>query len=159
MCLKRIFRTLGLLAFAATLAACSDSVPAAKNACPESAQQYWKQFRNAVLKNDLAAIAGMTHFPLEVRGELDDSPRKMVPRQDFSKHFPQLLNTETELVDYSQQPPATSKHLSMKELVNATIKLHPSFCSTDGEQFGVGEWVFVLRPKGWGFVQAFTNEF
>ena len=155
---KRIFRTLGMLVFAVTLAACSDSVPAAKSACPESAQQYWKQFRSAVLKNDLAAITGMTHFPLEVRGELDDSPKKMVPRQDFNKHFPQLLNTETELVHNSQQPATTSAHSSMKELINVTTKLHSSFCSTDGEQFGVGEWIFVLRPKGWGFVQAFTNE-
>ena len=156
MHLKRTRQIIGLLAFIIMLAACNDSVSVVKNACPESAQQYWKKFRSAVLKNKLNEIADMTHFPLEIRGMLDDSEKKIVSRQGFSKHFPQLLNTE--LGDYYQQPVITPAPSSMKALVSATTKLSPSFCSADSGQFRVGEWVFLLKPNGWGFVQAFVNE-
>lgn len=156
MRLPQTGRTVGVLLLAGMLAACSDPVPAAKDACPESAQVYWKKFRTAVMSDDLNAVAKATHFPLEVRGQLDDSPTKMVSRDDLGKYFPQLLNTE--LGSYFQQPVITPPPTSMKELVKATSQLHSSFCSEQGDQFGVGAWVFLLKPAGWRFVQAFVNE-
>lgn len=155
----RTRRIVGLLLFAATLMACSDPAPAVKkNACPDSAQVFWKKFRTAVMSNDLNAVAGMTHFPLEVQNDMDSNNKKTVSQKDFAQRFPQLLNIE-ELDDPSQQSATTTTLLSMKKVVKATAELPASACSGQGRQFNVGNWTFLLNPAGWRFVIAHSNEF
>lgn len=135
----------------AALAGCTD--PAAAKACPDSAQQFWTKFRAAVLKDDFEALAAMTHFPLKVEGDDDDSPKKFIYRKNFNKHFTTLLSYELG-GDYESIRPRPA---STKELVRAVVK--PSECNEDGDRIYFGKLVFHLRPEGWRLATFFSNEF
>lgn len=147
---NRTCQILCLLAIATTLAACNDPVSAAKNTCPEGAQQYWKKFRGAVLKNDIDTIVAMTQFPFViVKSIIDESDKVQVERAGFVKQFPQLLNID----------PGTSPTPStMKQLTTSTKELSSSQCNALGSQFNVSLWFFQLTPDGWRFVRAYTEE-
>ena len=124
-----------------------------KNPCPESAQQYWKTFRSAVLKNDPNAVADMTHFPFLLSiGSLDHNRKDIyLSRKEFIALFPRLLPTEQGV---------TETITTMKEYVKAASMIpKPSkSCAADGGQFGVGNWIFWLKPEGWRFVQAGVDD-
>lgn len=133
-----------------TLTACTEA-----NSCPDSAQQFWAKFRAAVLKDDFDALAAMTHFPLEVSGDADNSPKKYVYRKNFSKHFSYLLNLDMDGNEYEPNPkpiPAT-----MKEFARAVTRVPR--CGGDGDYFYLGTLVFLLKPDGWRLVDVNSNDF
>lgn len=139
-----------LFAITTTLAACNDPVSAAKNTCPEGAQQYWKKFHGAVLKNDIDTIASMTQFPFViVKSIIDESDKEQVDRAGFVKQFPLLLNID---------PGVGSTPTTMKQLITSTKELSSSQCAAQGSQFNVSLWFFQLTPDGWRFVRAYTEE-
>lgn len=147
---KRTCPILCLLAIATALAACNDPVSAAKNTCPEGAQRYWKEFRGAVLKNDIDTIVAMTQFPFViVRSIIDESDKVQVERAGFVKQFPLLLNKD---------PGVSFTPTTMKQLVASTKELSSSQCSAQGSQFNVSLWFFQLTPDGWRFVRDYTEE-
>lgn len=133
-----------------TLTACTDA-----NSCPDSAQQFWTKFRVAVLKDDFDTLAGMTHFPLEVRGDADNNPTKFIYRKNFNKHFSYLLNLDLGRNEYEPNPkpiPAT-----MKEFARVVTRL-PG-CNEDGDYFRMGKMVFLLKPEGWRFIAFYSTDF
>lgn len=121
----------------------------AEMSCSESAQQYWKTFRIAVLQDDLSTIANLSRFPFEVRGILDESAKRKILREEFLRLFPLLLGTD---------PGMSATPTTMKSFLNTTRYLSPSFCNTYGNQFRIGAWVFQLTSEGWRFVQASVDE-
>lgn len=131
-----------------TLTACTDA-----NSCPDSAQQFWTKFRAAVLKDDFDALAAMTHFPLEVSGDADNSPKKFVYRKNFNKHLTTFLSYELTSNPESLRP----KPASMKELVRVVTKL--TDCREDGDYAYLGRLVFLLKPEGWRLIAVYSNEF
>ena len=141
------------------LAACTEpvstpvSTATESKVCPESAQQFWKKFRSAVLKEDMNALADMTQFPLEVGGDMDNNPKKFVYRKNFNKHFTQLLSYELN----SDYLPITPRPASMKELARAVTE--PPSCGKRGDYFYLGTFVFLLNPEGWRLVKVHSNEF
>lgn len=141
----------------ATAPAATPSASATKNStansCPDSAQQFWTKFRAAVLQDDFDAVAAMTFFPLEVKGDADDNPTKFIYRKNFNKHFTTLLSHELDGDHESIRP----RPASMKELVRAVTKL--SKCGGNGSQFSLGSLGFLLKPEGWRFDIVYSNDF
>ncbi|MCW7538999.1 hypothetical protein OOT46_14230 [Aquabacterium sp. A7-Y] len=129
---------------------CATPATAAKAApCPDSAQSYWTTFRAAALKGDVKTVAGLTRFPLEVHGPLDESDEHSVARSQLGHWWPRLLNAD---------PGLSAEATTMKSYVLAHPRLQDGFCTAEGQQFRVGEWLFHLGPEGWRFVIAYVNE-
>ena len=124
-----------------------------KNPCPESAQQYWRTFRSAVLKNDPNAVANMTHFPFLLSiGSLDHNRKDIyLSRKEFIALFPRLLPSDPGYFDAPR---------TMKEYVqtSSTIPMPSKSCTPEGRLFHVGNWTFDLKPEGWRFVQAGVDD-
>ena len=158
MRLTKAGQSIAVVLFVTASVACSDPSPAATSGCPQSAQVFWQKFRAAVVSGDLNAVAEMTRFPLEIQNDMDHNYKKTVSRQEFVQRFTRLLNIE-ELDDPSPTPTAPASLLSMKKVVDTTVKLHASLCSSSGRQFSVGNWTFLLDQEGWRFVIAHSNEF
>lgn len=63
------------------------------------AQTYWSQFRRAVLDHENETIAGMTKFPLWVRGTVDSDPVLYYSRKDFDHILKRLLTQQVAVSD------------------------------------------------------------
>lgn len=137
------------LVFIVFLGLQSLSATAYANACPETAQQYWKVFRISVLRGDLPAIANASRFPFAISGTLDESEERHIERKEFIRLFPALLKAD---------PGLSPTPTTMKSLLKATTRLSPSFCNSYGNQLRVGAWVFELTPEGWRFIQGFVDD-
>ncbi len=125
------------------------SAMAGGNACPETAQQYWKDFRISVLRGNLTAIANASRFPFVISGTLDESAKRRVDRKEFGRFFPALLKAD---------PGLSPTPTTMRSLVKTTTRLPPSFCNSYGNQFRVGAWVFELTSERWRFVEGFVDD-
>lgn len=132
------------------LIALSAQVTAAAEAgCPDSANKFWKTFRQVVLKGDKRRIASYVHFPFEMRGALDSSGVRRVSRDDFPAKLSLLTKADPGMLP----TPST-----MAELVRSTPELQPRSCSPEGNEFRVGAWQFELMPQGWRFVRAYVGD-
>lgn len=60
-------------------------------------EQFWAGFRTAALTGDVNAVAAMTRFPLEVRGELDDDPVRRAARPELAALLARVLDADTGL--------------------------------------------------------------
>lgn len=143
---RTVFIILGFVSMAGLQAT---SAMAKGTSCRVGAQDYWKTFRAAALQENPSALAKLSRFPFYLKGALDESDTRQIPREKFADIVPVLLGTDPGL----SPAPAT-----MKDLVQATTRLSPSFCNTQGNQFRVGSWVFELTAEGWRFVRAFIDE-
>lgn len=137
------------LVFILLLGLQSLSATANANPCPETAQQYWKQFRISVLRGNLTAIINASRFPFVIRETLDESAKRHIDRRKFIRLFPALLKAD---------PGLSPTPTTMKSLVKATTRLSPSFCNSYGNQVRVGAWVFELTSEGWRFVEGFIDD-
>lgn len=133
------FALLGALAGQAT----------AEAQCPESAREFWKSFRQVVLKGDKKKVADYAQFPFEIRGALDSSEKRKVSREEFLARFAVLTSTD---------PGLSAKTSTMASLIKSTPKLTDGSCSQGGYEFRVGTWRFELKPQGWRFVRAYVEE-
>jgi hypothetical protein len=122
---------------------------AAEKSCPDSAQKYWKHFRNAVLQQDMAEVTRLSRFPFEIGGTLDSSETKKVNPEEFTLLFATLLKTDPGL---SPEPG------TMESMTNKASNLPPSSCNGYGNQFRIGTWIFELTPGGWLFVKSFIED-
>lgn len=120
----------------------------AENICPDSAQQYWKKFRQAVLQSNSPELTSMVQFPLEVRGSLDDSKSRKIIKDRFNKILSELLATDPGL---SVEPTTMGKYIQGVET------LPVSSCNKRGNQFRVGSCVFELNNNQWYLVLAFID--
>ena len=108
--------------------------------CEPSIHPFWKKFRAAVLKEDMAALASMTEFPL-VLFQSSSSSKKLVSRQEFAGQFPQLLKT--------------AKAVLRK---NPTLEKAACWPQTDYLFFKI-LLEFSLTPDGWRFTGMGVDEF
>lgn len=134
----------------ASLLGCENTAIANKAACPHGAQQYWKEFRNAVLQNNIDAVAGLTKFPFVMSsGTLDtDRKNKSLQRPEFVKAYPRLVKND---------PGLSLEPSTMFDVVAQNERLSASACADDGPRFRVGDWVFESTQKRWRFVQAYDD--
>ena len=134
----------------AALLGCENTAIANKTTCPASAEQYWKEFRTAVLQNNIEAVAGLTKFPFVMSsGTLDtDRKNKSLQRAEFVKAYLRLLNSD---------PGLSLEPSTMFNVVAQNERLSASACADDGLRFRVGDWVFESTQKRWRFVQAYDD--
>lgn len=146
------------------LATCSEKKPADKSLpeavtetvvakCDKSVHPFWIKFRDAVLKNDLNAIADMTEFPVVIHRL--DGYEKLLSRPEFIKQFPQLLTAPLGKI----YDPITPVPASMREWVRAVATLSGNECNGLVKQLDVGRWMFGLRPEGWRLGVVSVPEF
>jgi hypothetical protein len=121
----------------------------AAGACADDAQRYWKSFRDAAIRGKSDIVANLSTFPFEVRGTLDESPTRRLPRAEFLKVWPRLLRSD---------PGLTPTPTTMKAFVKHSSRLEETSCTTGSDQFRVGNWLFKLQPEGWRFVTAFVDD-
>ena len=147
---KQLYLSILKLALIFLLTSCNGSATAKSN-CPDSAQQFWKNFRTAVIKNDTAAIAGMTQFPFILSIGVMDEDRKNLPlqRDKFVTAIPKLLSDDSGM---SETP------TSMQQYAKSLDMVPSKFCSADGKQFRVGDWVFQLKQENWKFIQTYMDD-
>jgi hypothetical protein len=117
--------------------------------CPESAQRFWKVFRQMVLKKDDRAIVAKTRFPFQIKGTLDSSGVRQVRKAEFSSTIPTLLATD---------PGLSPEPSTMEKLIKKTAKLPPNACDASGNEFRIGTWVFQNSSNRWQFVRGYVEE-
>lgn len=143
--IRKIINTCILLIAVTSSANCTatQDVP-----CADKAQQFWKTFRQAAMEANSPALAKMTHFPLEIRGTLDDSQSRQISKEDFNKILPELLETD---------PGLKAEPTSMKKYIQYIETIPNTACNQYGNQFRVGSWVFVLQDGNWLLMKAFIE--
>lgn len=114
---------------------------------------FWTQFRQAVIRNDQAAILRMTRFPFRTRGEMDSMPVLMHNRAALQKMWPALL----------KQLSGRSVSETQKTMILRLAKIpvqdgRSPGVSTDGKTARVGNFEFERTAQGWKFVFAYTSE-
>jgi len=139
---------LGLLILATTIAATSYAKPPTYT-CPDSAEKFWNEFRQAAINSDLPALTRMTQFPLPIYGTLGDNPIKTINQNDFKKILPELMTTD---------PGMSEKPSSMKIYIQDIETLPPMACNESGEQIRVGSWLFILKDNKWSLTRAYLEE-
>jgi hypothetical protein len=84
------------------------SSPAGSERQAQSFDAFWPAFRSAILSDDVEAVAGMTRFPLEVRGELDRDTVRRAARPELRRLLERVLAADTGL---SLREPITNRRL------------------------------------------------
>ncbi|MBD0273041.1 MAG: hypothetical protein ICV73_14080 [Acetobacteraceae bacterium] len=84
------------------------SGPVRSESRAQSFDAFWPAFRAAVLSGDVDAVAGMTRFPLEVKGELDRDPVRLVTRSELPRLLERALAADSGL---SLREPLTNRRL------------------------------------------------
>jgi hypothetical protein len=131
----------------------STSPPADQPAADSQANQefpaFWGRFRSAVLRDDTAAVATMTQFPLEVRGETDDDPPRRIGRDEFDRTLRRLL-----LQDSGARPEPETVRVFLQRQEEAGA----GSVESDGNAARVGDFVFERDPGGWHLVRVYLRE-
>lgn len=108
-------------------------------------QNFWNEFRTAVMNNDTAKVAMLTRFPFETRGEMDWDPVIERDKEWFLKTYQELLNHDPGL----PQPPRTMR---------AFIEHSSQVTSKDivvGDWARLGDFEFRRIDGKWWFTFAY----
>jgi hypothetical protein len=109
---------------------------------------FWRHFREGLLKPDIPALARLTSFPVTTRGQSDSAPEGSIERALFSQLIRRLL---------AQDVGESEKQEPLLEYLKRNEKAPPS--AVAGPSARVTHLQFALDPKsGWRFVGAFLAE-
>lgn len=145
---NHISKTL-LLAFSCFILMTSLSVSctAETNKDPDSSfPQFWKDFRNSVLNNDIENILKMTRFPFQVKGDLDMLGSKTLAKDQFLKQFNEFMDQDT-------RENLTPE--SMRDYIKNNANVYPNI--EDG-QTDIGLFSFEYINNKWYFVRVYVEE-
>lgn len=109
---------------------------------------FWRHFREGLLKPDIPALARLTSFPVTTRGQSDSAPEGSIERALFSQLIRRLL---------AQDVGESEKQEPLLEYLKRNEKAPPS--AVTGPSARVTHLQFALDPKsGWRFVGAFLTD-
>lgn len=113
--------------------------------------QFWAGFRRAVLTGDTEAVAGVTRFPLEVRGELDTDPMRRASRAALAGVLTRALNADTGL--------SLRRHLTNRALIEG---IETPIRPTRGVSVGattarVGAFAFERSGTEWQLYRIYLS--
>lgn len=127
------------------------TAPATASGIPAALQTQWQAFRAAVLANDTAALAGMTRFPLEVAGTLDDSGVRRIGQDRFATNLQAVLAADSGL---SPRQPMTNRELVQRTEALAQDPRRPT---VTGDQARLGPFVFGKLGTGWKLTRIYRE--
>jgi hypothetical protein len=143
------FKTIFLVFLTLVNPACSVNNSAVK---ANEENQFWSEFRQAVLDNDRDKIVSMTNFPFEVRGPEDSDPVKRYENKDFPAIFGQLVAQQ---VFFPSAGRIVSK--SMQQLIDEKKEItQGDFMAPDLIQFN--QFEFERINGRWLFTRAYLEE-
>lgn len=110
-------------------------------------QEFWVEFRRAILNQDSSQVLAMTVFPFKARGPLDDDPVTYYDRSGFYKVFQSFL---------SQWDGLSLRSLTELDAIKATVAVDKE--DVDGNHARVGNLVFEKDAlAGWRLTFAYLN--
>jgi hypothetical protein len=114
------------------------------------AAAFWRDFRVAVLSNDIARVMRFTKFPFSTTGELDDDPVAKHGRGAFPALFTRLLR--------QRERPSPGVSLTMRELIRQTRVLGARNFNGEEEHFHVGAFYFGKEGGRWRLLEAYLAD-
>jgi hypothetical protein len=145
---RAIFRAvLGAILFIFNTVACSTEESTV------SRQAFWTEFRQAVLASDVRKLAGMTDFPLEVRGVDDSQPAEKYSKEQFEGIIGKLLAQPVFSLKANEVVTSTTK-----DVIRSTNTITKDHAMT-ANSFRVDQLVFELRNGRWKLVRAFLEDY
>lgn len=117
-----------------------------------TAQEFWSEFRAAVIIKDTAKLISMTEFPLAVHGVDDSQPVKQYGKAEFAAIFKQILNQPVITMEGDKVITQTTY-----DRLNATKELTNNQLMTK-TRFRVDQLEFELKHKQWKLVRAYLEE-
>lgn len=115
-------------------------------------QQYWVDFRQAVIVEDYSTLRSYTQFPLAIHGAVDGIPVKNVGAEQFEKELKKILDQP--MANFEGDDVVT---YTMRDLVIKTTALDNSRVK-DGKNFRLGELIFEKKGNNWKLIQAYLSE-
>lgn len=125
---------------------------ASTSGIPAALQTQWQAFRTAALAGDNAALAGMTRFPLEVAGTLDDSGVQRIGQDRFAATLTKVLNQDSGL---SPRQPQTNRDLVQQ---TQSLSQDPRKPTVAGDQARVGALVFSRIGSQWKLTRVYLED-
>ena len=110
---------------------------------------FWEEFRGAMLANDVARLATMTRFPLDVRGDDDADP---VVRSDRDQ-FQAVLSRVTAQDSGMRAEPET-----VRQFIERTHTVEATDVEPDGRAARVGDFVFEKAGGTWLLVRVYARQ-
>jgi hypothetical protein len=122
--------------------------PIAADSPQKGFQEFWQEFRAAVISDDVAKVASLTHFPFQTRGTLDEAPMLQHDRNWFMKMFPKMLQADPGL----RMEPDTTRALIIR--TDQITEKH----ANGKDSWRVGDLVFKRLKGQWLFTMAYWEE-
>ena len=115
-------------------------------------QQFWTEFRSAILSNDKEKVASLTKFPFEVKGPEDSDPVVYYDKKGFLNILDKILNQPV-----YQMNGANLNKTTMGEIVkNKTDVSDFDLLSDDSAR--VEMFTFIKENNEWLFNRAYFEE-
>ena len=118
----------------------------------EGIQQFWTQFRAAILSNDKEKVASLTKFPFEVRGPDDGDPLVYYDKKGFLGILDDILNQPV-----YQMKGTNIKSTTMGEIVKDKTEVSDADLLSD-DFARVELFTFVKEKNRWLFNRAYVEE-
>jgi len=112
-------------------------------------QDFWLEFRRAVLVGDKEHVAALTRFPFHIRGPLDTDSVVAYDRQAFLGIVDRLLE---------QDPGLRPEPERMRDLIDRTDSVTSRHLGDGGRTARIGVFVFERGPDGWRFSRAYVDQ-
>jgi hypothetical protein len=130
---------------------------AAPATATQSPQDFWSEFRVAVLANDSAALQKVARFPFVTRGATDDEPNVSHDEAAFAGLLPKILAQDTGLTKEGETVRGyIERHPELPAIVSGGGQSVP--VEADAAQFAVGPLNFAKTGNRWYWVSAYVEE-
>lgn len=143
--MKNLIVTFFILLIVPSIVSCARQN--SKNNQQQSFQEFWSDFRSAVLADDKNKILSMTKFPFKTRGVSDDDPVVSHDKASFIRILPRLLDQDTGI---SVEPE------TMRDLIKRTIKVPKDKVNNDAWH-RIGDICFENEKGIWSFTFAYFD--
>lgn len=142
----KIYKTIALAILVCFSLGCSAALPPERDF-----QLFWNKFKAASLANDYPALEKLIHFPLEVKGVVDDIPIEKYGKNDLRKIFPKLMMQTVSHYD------GADKFIDMPfaDLIKTIDKVD---AAVEDKHIRVEQFEFDLIDGKWYLVSAYLEE-
>jgi hypothetical protein len=116
-----------------------------------SFQNFWSDFRSAVISGDKERISSLTKFPFEVRGPNDSDPVIRHNRSSFMKIYDRLLTQQVYSFDGAQVNPKP-----MREIIESKTRIAKSDILAE-DFVRIEKFTFAKVKDRWLFIRAYIE--